>query len=595
MREQVALLREAMSKNNIDMYLINSSDAHQSEYVSRHDKCIEFISGFTGSAATILITKDEALLWTDGRYFIQAGEELKESGIKLMRLGEAGVPDIISYINEHIKKGETLGFFGDNISLEYGNKLKKITDKRQAYIKSDTDLIDIIWKDRPKQTHNSLWILDKGFTGEGANERIKKVREDMDKNGCDILILSALDDIAYISCLRGSDIEYNPLFYSYMIIDNTSARIYISDESIDDNIKKYLDDFKITLCSYEGFSDDIKNTNGKNIWINNIQISYNIAHILEQNNNITYAPSPVMLRKTTKTQSEIEHMKRCHIRDGLYVTRYLMWLKNNHMQDKTEVEASDYLDSLRAADSNFVSLSFATISAFGANAAMCHYEPTRDKCSRMGNNGLYLVDSGAHYKDGTTDVTRTIIIGQATDEEKKAYTLVTVGMLRLLNARFKKGARGTNLDTYARELLWKHGMDFNHGTGHGVGFCNTVHETPLAIRTSQGIHPELNIIFKSGMVVSDEPGYYKEGSYGIRTENLLLCVEDKTLEGFLCFESLTYVPLDNDIIDTSYMTGEDIAMYNAYQKQVYDKLNKLLDNDEAEILRNMTKPIVKGN
>ena len=595
MREQLAALRDAMSKNNIDMYLINSSDAHQSEYVSKHDKCIEYISGFTGSAATVLVTRNEALLWTDGRYFIQAERELKNSSIKLMRQGENGVPDVAGYIKEYLKAGETLGFFGDYISLEYGSRLKSIVTSKSACIKSDIDLIDIIWKGRPKQTHNKLWILDKTYTGESAEERLKKIKEDILEKECDMLILSALDDIAYISCLRGSDIEYNPLFYSYMIIDKASAKLYISKESIDDNTKKYLKNFKITLCEYESFKADIKAINGKKIWLDKIQASFSIADILEKNNKLIYAPSPAMLQKTIKTQAEIEHMKACHIRDGLYVTRYIMWLKNNHMQSKTEVEVSDYLDALRASDSNFISLSFATISAFGANAAMCHYEATKDNCSYIENDGLYLVDSGAHYKDGTTDVTRTIAIGQAKAEEKIAYTLVTVSMLRLLNARFKEGARGTNLDTYARELLWKHGMNFNHGTGHGVGFCNTVHESPLAIRTSQGIRPELNIEFKPGMIVSNEPGYYKEGAYGIRTENLLLCVKDKTHEGFLGFEALTCVPLDNELIDVKYMTAEDINMYNAYQKQVYDKLNKLLDKEEAEILKRMTKPIEKGN
>ena len=592
MKQTIVDLRKVMQREGIDAWISPSSDAHQSEYPTEYDKCRRFLSGFTGSAGTLLVMKEEAFLWTDGRYFLQAESELKDSGITLMKMGEPGVVNLDELLEEKMKKDEVLGFNGSLLSFSEGKVIANKVVKNGVKLAIGKEITDEVWTDRPERPHTKVFILEEKYAGKSAAKKISEVRERM--KGRDLLIVSSLSDIAWLTNLRAFDIKCNPLFLSYFILESDKATLFIQEEALSDEVRTYLVGNGIDIKPYDSFDESVAGIKNKQIMFDEADVSYKtfISISKKENANKLYSVlSPVTYLKNIKNDVEVSNMKKSHIRDGVYMAKYMYFIKQQMKNgaNLTEKTASDYLDNLRREDNLFLDLSFPTISGYAENGAIVHYEAEYETAKKLEAKGLYLFDSGATYKDGTTDVTRTISLGENTYEEKLHYTLVTIGMLRLLNTTFKRGAIGVCLDIKAREALWEHGLDYNHGTGHGVGFVNTVHEAPTSIRNKINKDLFRNLEFEPGMIMSDEPGVYISGKHGIRMEILMNVVEKQ--EGFLGFESLTMAPIDSEPLLVDVMTKKDIEFYNKYQKQVYDSISYGLSEEEKAWLKELTKEI----
>ena len=592
MRATIVDLRKVMQREGIDAWISPSSDAHQSEYPTEYDKCRRFLSGFTGSAGTLLVLKEEAYLWTDGRYFLQAESELKDSGITLMKMGEPGVANLDELLEEKMKKDEVLGFNGSLLSFSEGKVIANKVVKNGVKLAIGKEITDEVWTDRPERPHTKVFILEEKYAGKSAAKKISEVRERM--KGRDLLIVSSLSDIAWLTNLRAFDIKCNPLFLSYFILESDKATLFIQEEALSDEVRTYLVGNGIDIKPYDSFDETVADIENKQIMFDEADVSYKtfISISKKENANKLYSVlSPVTYLKNIKNDVEVSNMKKSHIRDGVYMAKYMYWIKQQMKNgaNLTEKTASDYLDNLRREDNLFLDLSFPTISGYAENGAIVHYEAEYETAKKLEAKGLYLFDSGATYKDGTTDVTRTISLGENTYEEKLHYTLVTIGMLRLLNTTFKRGAIGLCLDIKAREALWEHGLDYNHGTGHGVGFVNTVHEAPTSIRNKINKDLFRNLEFEPGMIMSDEPGVYISGKHGIRMEILMNVVEKQ--EGFLGFESLTMAPIDSEPLLVEVMTKKDIEFYNKYQREVYEAISYGLNEEEKAWLKELTKEI----
>ena len=592
MKQTIVDLRKVMQREGIDAWISPSSDAHQSEYPTEYDKCRRFLSGFTGSAGTLLVMKEEAFLWTDGRYFLQAESELKDSGITLMKMGEPGVANLDELLEEKMKKDEVLGFNGSLLSFSEGKVIANKVVKNGVKLAIGKEITDEVWTDRPERPHTKVFILEEKYAGKSAAKKISEVRERM--KGRDLLIVSSLSDIAWLTNLRAFDIKCNPLFLSYFILESDKATLFIQEEALSDEVRTYLVGNGIDIKPYDSFDESVAGITNKQIMFDEADVSYKtfISISKRENANKLYSVlSPVTYLKNIKNDVEVSNMKKSHIRDGVYMAKYMYWIKQQMKNgaNLTEKTASDYLDNLRREDNLFLDLSFPTISGYAENGAIVHYEAEYETAKELEAKGLYLFDSGATYKDGTTDVTRTISLGENTYEEKLHYTLVTIGMLRLLNTTFKRGAIGLCLDIKAREALWEHGLDYNHGTGHGVGFVNTVHEAPTSIRNKINKDLFRNLEFEPGMIMSDEPGVYISGKHGIRMEILMNVVEKQ--EGFLGFESLTMAPIDSDPLLVEVMTKKDIEFYNKYQREVYEAISYGLNEEEKAWLKELTKEI----
>ena len=592
MKQTIVDLRKVMQREGIDAWISPSSDAHQSEYPTEYDKCRRFLSGFTGSAGTLLVMKEEAYLWTDGRYFLQAGNELEGSGITLMKMGEPEVPNLDELLEEKMKKDEVLGFNGSLLSFSEGKVIASKVVKNGVKLAIGKEITDEVWTDRPKRPHTKVFILDEKYAGKSAEKKISEVRERM--NGRDLLIVSSLSDIAWLTNLRAFDIKCNPLFLSYFILESDKATLFIQDEALSDEVRTYLVGNGIDIKPYDSFDETVAGIKNKQIMFDEADVSYKtfISISKKENTNKLYSVlSPVTYMKNVKNDVEVSNMKKSHIRDGVYMAKYMHWIKQQMKNgvNLTEKTASDHLDDLRRGDELFLDLSFPTISGYAENGAIVHYEAEYETAKKLEAKGLYLFDSGATYKDGTTDVTRTISLGENTYEEKLHYTLVTIGMLRLLNTTFKRGAIGVCLDIKAREALWEYGLDYNHGTGHGVGFVNTVHEAPTSIRNKINKDVFRNLEFEPGMIMSDEPGVYISGKHGIRMEILMNVIEKQ--EGFLGFESLTMAPIDSEPLLVEVMTKKDIEFYNKYQREVYEAISYGLNEEEKAWLKELTKEI----
>ena len=592
MKQTIVDLRKVMQREGIDAWISPSSDAHQSEYPTEYDKCRRFLSGFTGSAGTLLVMKEEAYLWTDGRYFLQAESELKDSGITLMKMGEPGVANLDELLEEKMKKDEVLGFNGSLLSFSEGKVIANKVVKNGVKLAIGKEITDEVWTDRPERPHTKVFILEEKYAGKSAAKKISEVRERM--KGRDLLIVSSLSDIAWLTNLRAFDIKCNPLFLSYFILESDKATLFIQEEALSDEVRTYLVGNGIDIKPYDSFDESVAGIKNKQIMFDEADVSYKtfISISKKENANKLYSVlSPVTYLKNIKNDVEVSNMKKSHIRDGVYMAKYMYFIKQQMKNgaNLTEKTASDYLDNLRREDNLFLDLSFPTISGYAENGAIVHYEAEYETAKKLEAKGLYLFDSGATYKDGTTDVTRTISLGENTYEEKLHYTLVTIGMLRLLNTTFKRGAIGLCLDIKAREALWEYGLDYNHGTGHGVGFVNTVHEAPTSIRNKINKDLFRNLEFEPGMIMSDEPGVYISGKHGIRMEILMNVVEKQ--EGFLGFESLTMAPIDSEPLLVEVMTKRDIEFYNKYQREVYEAISYGLNEEEKAWLKELTKEI----
>ena len=574
-RDRLDRLRVNMKKAGVYAYYIPTSDFHASEYTNAYFKAREFFSGFTGSAGDLLVTYDDALLWTDGRYFIQAEKELEGSGIKLMRSGETGVLTIEQYLKKNLKKDDILGFDGRCVTTARAESLKKSVPSHR--LKYKKDLTEGIFK-RPAFPCSEIETISDTISGESSTDRMAKLRGELRKKGCDAIFISSLEETAYLFNIRAQDAEYTPVAMSFAYITQEKAYIFLKNEKADTGYAGSI------VMSYDETEDFLKSgrISGR-VLIDRSSVNYRYYRLIKKRAEIVFGTSPVQMMKAVKNDIELALIKRIYHKDSLQLTRFIRWITTADTEE-TEMSAVDKLLEFRKKIPVFNGLSFATIAAYADNAAMIHYEPSREHDRKIEKKGLLMVDSGGQYTGGTTDVTRTIVMGELTDEEKKAFTLTVCGMLRIRYAHFIKGTTGVNLDILAREKMWKQGIDYRHGTGHGVGYMLSVHEGPQAIRWKiSGNTAEL----KPGMLVSDEPGIYKEGCFGVRTENILLVEKDvKTDDGeFYRFESLTMVPIDDRGMDKDIMSSDEIQMYERYQREVARALEKDLDQEEMHWLR----------
>ena len=595
--EKLYMLRQKMREHGLQAYIVPTDDFHGSEYVGEHFKTREYMSGFTGSAGTLVVTESEARLWTDGRYFLQAEAQLQGSTIALMKMGEPGVEDIPVYLAANLPEGARIGFDGRTMTTAFAGKIRAKTDELHMVLVPDRDLCGEIWADRPAISAGHIWELKKEYTGQDRRDKLRILREKMREKGADDLLVSALDEIAWLLNLRGSDIDYTPVFLSYMLIRKEDAVLFIQEGVLSEDIRRALSRDNIQVAGYdEVYAWTEKIPERETIWMDGSTANYRLVLAAEKKHALLMEESPVLPMKGTKNSTEIRGMKEANVRDGVAVTRLMRWLKTRVGKGEiTELDVVHKLEEYHRRMEGYLEESFAPIIAYAEHGAIIHYEPDDKSNKRIEPHGLCLTDTGAQYMCGTTDVSRTIVMGEVTPEEKRMFTLVLKGHLRLSTARFKYGVCGENLDYLARGPLWAEGLDYNHGTGHGVGSLLGVHEgtqrISWKIRQSAPTVP-----FEAGMVVTNEPGVYLEGKFGIRHENMLLCCEDKQTDygRFLRFENLTMVPFDRDGIALELLTEEERKTLNAYHATVYEKLSPWFTGEENEWLREATKPLVRS-
>lgn len=593
-KQRIEALRGALKQAGIDFYIVPTADFHNSEYVDGYFKVREFLSGFTGSNGTLVVSRAEAGLWTDGRYFVQAERELAGSDIVLYRMGEEGVPTIQEYLKKNVSDGQTVGFDGRVISASFGKKLEKAFEGRQVTIAYEKDIVDALWADRPAIPASRVWAVPEELCGESAAQKLAKVREKMKSENAAHLLVSKLDDIMWLYNIRANDVECNPVALSYTFISMEEAVLFIQEAALTDEMRDYFRKNGIVCRDYgelAGFLADCA-LQGK-IWCAEGDINYLLYKLVTKRGEIIGKESPIGLLKAVKNPVELENIRKYYLLDSAALTKFLFWMKKNAGREPMdEYSAAKKLDGMRAEIDGFIELSFDTISAYGANAAMMHYEATAEDKAEIRPEGFYLVDSGGQYMGATTDVTRTIALGPVTDEMKKHFTKAACGMLRLADAKFLYGCTGRNVDIMARLPLWECYIDYKCGTGHGIGYILNVHEGPQSIRWKY-VADFGETLLEKGMIVSDEPGVYIEGSHGIRTENVLEVVNEvKNGDGqFMGFRHLTYVPIDLDAIDTAYMEASDIKKLNDYHALVYEKLAPCFEGEELEQLKAATRAI----
>lgn len=594
MNVKLGQLRVLMAERHMDAYLIPTSDFHESEYVGEHFKCRNFITGFTGSAGIAVVTMDDAGLWTDGRYFVQASKQLEGSGFNLQKMGQDGVPTIEEYLKRVLPENGVLGFDGRVVNSRMGRELKQALEDKSVTLSYEDDLVGMVWKSRPALSAEPVWILDEQYAGMPAVKKIEYVRDAMREHNAKVHVLTTLDDIAWLLNIRGNDIPYNPVVLSYVVVTEEKFYLFINPEVLSDQVKAYLSGLSVTLKPYEDIYEFVKAIHKQRVLLETGKTNYAIISNLDEGNRIIDKMNPTALAKAMKNPVEVENERRAHIKDGVAVTKFIYWLKMNIGKiPMTEISVSDYLEGLRRQQQGNLGLSFHTISAYGENAAMCHYSATPETDKELLPKGLYLIDSGGQYYEGTTDITRTVALGPITDEEREHFTLVAISMLRLGHVKFLHGCRGLTLDYVAREPFWSRGLNFDHGTGHGVGYLLNVHERPHGIRWRMVPERMDNAELEEGMVMSDEPGLYMEGSHGIRTENLMVCrkAEKNGYGQFMDFEFLTFVPIDLDALDPSLMEPRDIAYLNEYHREVCEKIAPHLTDEEAAWLKEYTRAI----
>lgn len=597
---KIGQLRDRMKELGIDAYLVPTADFHESEYVGEFFKCRHFLTGFNGTAGTAVITMDKAGLWTDGRYFVQAEEQLSGSEIKLYRMGEPEFPTLDEFLEEELPVDGCLGFDGRVVNSELGYGLRNLLQEKNVTINCSKDLVGEIWTSRPAMSCEPIWSLDVKYAGKSTVEKLSDLRDAMKKNKAQIHLMTALDEIAWLFNLRGNDIVNNPVFLSYALITQDEAYLYVQKEAIKEDTKMgkevcaALAEAKVQVKEYAEFLQDVAALKNEKILLERKKASFAVCESIDASCRIIDEMNPCATMKAVKNATEIENMRRVHLKDGIAVTKFMYWLKHTiGTCDMTEMTAAHKIEELRAEQGNYIEPSFVTIAAYKENAAMCHYHPSDEVCKKLKPEGLLLVDSGGQYLEGTTDITRTYALGPLTEKEKEYYTIVAAAMLKVSTMKFLHGCRGINLDYTIREAFWKRGLDFAHGTGHGVGYLSNVHERPNGLRWKVVPERQDSAVIEPGMICSDEPGLYFAGDFGTRTENLILCVEDEKNEygQFLKFEFLTKAPIDLEALDTRFMDDADIERLNTYHKDVYETISPYMNDEEKEWLKHVTREI----
>ena len=593
--ERLQALRAEMTKRGIDIYVVPTADFHESEYVGEYFKARAFMTGFTGSAGTAVITQEKAGLWTDGRYFVQAERQLDGSGVTLFRMAEEGVPTVDEYIEKELSEGGCVGFDGRVVNSTWGKKLLDIAEKKKGRLYVDEDLVDLIWTDRPALSKTSPFILEEKYSGKSTAAKLADVRAKMREAGADTHILTCLYDIAWLLNVRAHDIKCVPVILSYLVMNETDCIWFLQEEVLDDTVKAYLQENHITTRPYEDIYEYVKTIPATaKVLMNESGVNYRIHNSLADGIEVINQVNPTELMRAVKNPVEVDNTRNAHVKDGVAFTKFMYWLKTNIGKiPMTEISASDYLEERRKEQDGFIEISFNTISAYGANAAMMHYSATPESNAELKPEGFLLVDSGGHYYEGTTDITRTMALGPITDEMRLHFTTVCRSNLNLANAKFLYGCCGLNLDILSRGPLWDLNIDYKCGTGHGVGYILNVHEGPNGFRWRIVPERKDNGTLQEGMITTDEPGVYLEGKYGIRTENELVCHKGEKNEygQFMYFENITYAPIDLDAIDPDEMTGREKKMLNEYHAMVYRVLSPYMTEEENEWLKHYTRAI----
>lgn len=595
-QKRLSELREQMKKGGIDAYLILTEDFHGSEYVGDYFKCRKYMSGFTGSAGNLLVMQDSAGLWTDGRYFLQAENQLKDSTITLFKSGEEGVPTLSAFLKENMPENGVLGFDGRAVNYKTADALANELKDKKVTICYQEDLVDRIWKDRPELSKEPVMLLEECYTGKSRADKLKDLLEEMKKEKADVFFLASLDDIAWLLNIRGNDVKCNPVVLSYFLMDEDKKTLYINEETLSEKVKNALAADGIGFKPYNDIYDDLsKLDENKTLLLDFGKANYAAVMNCPADMKKLNKPNPTAIAKCIKNSVEVENEKLAHIKDGVVLTKLIYWLKKNVGKiEITELSVEEKLEELHREQENYMGPSFEPIIGFAEHGAIIHYSATEESNVALEPRNMVLMDTGGQYLEGTTDITRTVVLGEVSQEEKEAFTMVLRGHLNLAAAKFKEGCCGMNLDYLARSPLWEKGMDYNHGTGHGVGYFLNVHEGPVSFHWRMGDPGRIvSTVLKEGMIISDEPGYYENGKFGIRTENLIVCKKaEKTQYGqFMEFEPLTMVPIDLEAVLPEQMSERERALLNAYHKKVYETIAPLLEQDEAEWLKNVTRAI----
>lgn len=591
--ERIAKLRALMAEKGIDAYVVPTADFHQSEYVGEHFKARKYITGFSGSYGTAVICQDDAGLWTDGRYFFQATNELEGSGVRLMKMFVGDTPSVTEYLADKIPEGGKVGFDGRVLSMDEGKEYEDALSPKNISIDYEEDLIDQIWEDRPPLSDKPAFFLEEKYSGESSAHKLERVRKIMKDNGATVHIIASLDDTGWLLNVRGDDIDFFPLLLSYSIVRMDSVDLYVDETKLNDRILEEFKKVNVTLHPYNDIYEDIKKLDAsETALIDPMKMNYALYKNIPC--KIVEAANPTILMKAMKNDVELENIKEAHIKDGIAITKFMYWIKTRYdKEDITELSSADKLTSLRAAQEGYIRDSFEPLCAFADHAAMMHYSPSKETDVVLKEGAMFLNDTGGGYYEGSTDITRTFILGSIDQDMKKYFTAVVRAMMNLSRANFLYGCHGYNLDVLVRQPIWDLNIDFQCGSGHGVGYLGNVHEPPTGFRwyvvPSKNEHHQL----EEGMVITDEPGIYEDGKFGIRIENEFIVRKGELNKygQFMHFETITFAPIDLDGIDPEEMTKSEREWLNNYHKDVYEKIGPHLTDEEREWLKGYTRAI----
>lgn len=593
--ERVKALRKVMKEKGIDVYYIPTSDFHDSEYVSSYFRGRAWMSGFTGSAGVMAVSQEKAVVWSDGRYFIQAERQLSNTCIDFYRMGEKGYPTTLEFIANELPDHGVLGFDGKVVSAVFGENLERAINKKHGTIHYEEDLLNEIWKDRPTLPTDEIFELKEEYAGKSFKEKVNDVRNVMKQFHATKHILTTLDDIAWLLNIRGNDVACNPVVLSYVVVSESDVIFYLDQKKINTEVANYFNENHIIVKDYESIYEDVKQYGSEEVvLLDKERCNYTIVKSMSDEVKTVIRSNPTTMMKAIKNEVEIQNLRKSHIKDGVAVTKFMYWLKTNVGKiAMDEVSVAEKLTSLRAQQEHFLDISFTTIAGYNENAAMMHYSANEENKAELKPEGLLLVDSGGQYLEGTTDITRTFGLGVVPEEWKRDFTLVLKGMIQLSRGRFLEGCSGINLDILARQPLWERYIDYQCGTGHGVGYLLNVHEGPQGFRWKKAFNRKEDTPLAAGMVITNEPGIYVEGSHGIRCENEMIVRKDKENQygQFMDFETITFAPFDLDLIDVNYLDEDCRNWLNAYHKEVYEKLSPALNEAEKTWLKQYTRAI----